>query len=78
MKEVATIGVDLAKNVFQVQGVDRVGEAVIRRQLKRGQVVSFPTKLAPCLVGMEACVTSHHSARELGRLGQDVRLMPPK
>ena len=78
MKEVSTIGLDLAKNVFQVHGVDGSGETVIRRQLRRGQVLPFFKKLPPCLVGMEACATAHHWAREIEGLGHRVRLMSPK
>ena len=78
MNEVITIGVDLAKNVFQVHGVDGDGSVVIRRQLRRGQVLTFFKKQPPCLVGMEACATSHHWARELVKLGHEVRLMPPR
>lgn len=77
MGQVTTIGLDLAKRVFQVHGVDGAGGVVIRRALRRKQVLSFFAKLAPCLVGMEACATSHYWARELGRLGHEVRLMPP-
>ena len=64
MDEVITIGVDLAKNVFQVHGVDAEGAVVVRRQLRRGQMLPFFKKQRPCLVGMEACATSHHWARE--------------
>ena len=78
MKEVITIGVDLAKNVFQVHGVDAKGGVVLRRQLRRGQVLPFFKKQPPCLVGMEACATSHHWAREIEALGHSVRLMPPR
>ena len=78
MSDVTTIGVDLAKNVFQVHGVDAAGEVVFRRQLRRGQVLGFFRKQAPCLVGMEACATAHHWAREIGALGHEVRLMPPR
>jgi transposase len=73
-----TIGVDLAKNVFQVHGVDAEGGVVFRRQLRRRQVLPFFRKQAPCLVGMEACATAHHWAREIGALGHEVRLMPPR
>ena len=76
MNEVTTIGLDLAKNVFQVHGVDASGEAVIRRQLKRRQVVPFFKKLPPCLIGVEACATSHHWAREMQALGHTARIMP--
>jgi transposase len=78
MTEVITIGVDLAKNVFQIHGVDRSGQAVIRRQLRRGQVLPFFKKQPPCLVGMEACATAHHWAREISALGHEVRLMPAR
>ncbi len=76
MNEVITIGLDLAKNVFQVHGVDASGEATIRRRLGRRQVMPFFNKLPPCLIGVEACATSHHWARELGALGHEVRIMP--
>ena len=75
--EITTVGLDLAKNVFQVHGISSTGEVVVRRALRRAQVVAFFSKLAPCLVGMEACGTSHHWARELSGLGHEVRLMPP-
>ena len=78
MSEVSTIGVDLAKSVFQIHGVDASGEIVIRRQLRRRQVLPFFEKQPPCLVGIEACATSHHWAREIGALGHTVRLMPPR
>ena len=75
--EITTIGLDLAKSVFQVHGVDASGEVVVRKSLRRAQVLPFFAKLPPCLVGMEACGTSHHWARELIKLGHEVRLMPP-
>ena len=78
MKEVSTIGLDLAKTVFQVHGVDGSGRTVIRRQLRRGQVLPFFKKLSPCLVGMEACATSHYWAREITALGHEVRMMPAR
>jgi transposase len=74
--QITTIGLDLAKNVFQVHGVDEVGKLTITRQLRRGQLIGFFKKLPPCLVGMEACATAHYWARELIRLGHTVRLMP--
>lgn len=74
--QATTIGVDLAKNVFQAHGVDANGNAVIRRQLRRGRVVEVFRKLPPCLNGMEACATAHHWAHELTRLGHTVRLVP--
>ena len=75
--EITTIGLDLAKSVFQVHGVDESGAIAVRRTLRRSQVLSFFSKLSPCLVGIEACGTSHHWAREIARLGHEVRLMPP-
>jgi transposase len=75
--QISTIGVDLAKNVFQVHGVDNDGKVVISRQLRRKQVIEFFGKNPPCLVGMEACGTAHHWARELTKLGHTVRMMPP-
>jgi transposase len=69
---------DLAKNVFQVHGIDANEKVVVRRQLRRSQVIAFFEALPPCLVGMEACATSHHWARELRKLGHEVRLMPAK
>ena len=75
--QVTTIGLDLAKNVFQVHGVDAAGGVVVRKALRRAQVLAFFAKLPRCLVGMEACGTSHHWARDLTRLGHEVRLMPP-
>src|SRR5262245_63506039 len=77
MNEVGTMGLDLAKSVFQVHGVDCLGEVVVMRQLRRGQVLGFFAKQRRCLVGMEACATAHHWARELRALGHEVRLMPP-
>jgi len=76
MNDVTTIGLDLAKHVFQVHGVDAIGDVVIRRQLRRSQVLTFFGGLDPCLVGMEACAGSHHWARELRALGHEVRIMP--
>jgi len=78
MNEVTTIGVDLAKNIFQVHGVEATGKTAVRRQLRRGQVLPFFKRQRRCLVGMEACATAHHWARELGALGHRVRLMPPR
>ena len=75
--EISTIGLDLAKNVFQVHGISATGEVVVRKALRRVQMLPFFEKLPPCLVGIEACGTSHHWARELTRLGHEVRLMPP-
>jgi transposase len=77
MQTVTTIGLDIAKSVFQVHGVDAAGQVVIRRKLKRRYVLAFFQKLPPCLVGIEACASSHYWARELQALGHTVRLMPP-
>jgi transposase len=77
MQAIATIGLDIAKSVFQVHGIDAEGNVVIRRQLKRRYVLTFFQKLPPCLVGIEACASSHHWSRELLALGHTVRLMPP-
>ena len=75
--EITTVGLDLAKNVFQVHAIGSTGGVVVRRSLRRAQVIPFFSKLPPCLIGMEACGTSHHWARELVGLGHEVRLMPP-
>jgi transposase len=77
MRAVTTIGFDIAKSVFQVHGIDAEGKVIIRRKLKRRYVLAFFQKLPPCLVGIEACATSHHWSRELTALGHNVRLMPP-
>lgn len=76
-QDVVTVGVDLAKTVFQVHGIDADGTVVIRRQLRRAEVVKFFSTLSPCLVGMEACASAHYWGRELIALGHEVRLMPP-
>src|SRR5919199_3619739 len=76
MDQITTVGIDLAKSVFQVHGVAASGAVVIQRRLRRAQVTTFFAKLPPCLVGMEACATAHYWARELRALGHDVRLMP--
>src|SRR4051794_19677072 len=77
MSEVSTIGLDIAKSVFQVHGVDAGGEVVVRRRIGRAKVLEFFADLPPCVVGMEACATAHQWARELTKLGHDTRLMPP-
>ena len=77
MQSITTIGLDIAKSVFQVHGVDAAGQVVVRRQLRRRQVLAFFERLPPCLVGIEACASSHHWSRELHALGHTVRLMPP-
>jgi transposase len=76
MGEITTVGLDLAKHVFQVHGIDAEGTAVLRKQLRRGQVLAFFRKLPPCVVGLEACATAYYWARELRALGHEVRLMP--
>src|SRR5450631_2765509 len=77
MQAITTVGLDIAKSVFQVHGVDAQGNVIVRRQLKRRYVLAFFQKLPPCLVGIEACASSHHWSRELKALGHTVRLMPP-
>ena len=77
MQTITTIGLDIAKSGFQVHGVDSAGQVVVRRQLKRRSVLAFFQKLPSCLVGIEACASSHHWSRELQALGHTVRLMPP-
>jgi len=77
MQTITTIGLDIAKSVFQVHGVDATGQVVIRRQLKRHCVVAVFQRLPPCLVGIEACASSRHWSRELQALGHKVRLIPP-
>ncbi len=76
--KITTIGVDLAKDVFQLHGVDGRGKRILRKQLKRGQVLEYFAQLGPCLVGMEACAGSHYWARELSALGHEVKLMAPQ
>jgi transposase len=77
MQTIATIGLDIAKSVFQVHGVEATGQVVVRRQLKRRHVLEFFAKLPPCLIGIEACASSHYWARELQAVGHIVRLIPP-
>ncbi|MGB9117356.1 MAG: IS110 family transposase, partial [Bradyrhizobium sp.] len=76
MSEISMIGLDLAKNVFQIHGVDALGGVVLRRQLGRAAVEKFFAQLPPCMVGMEACGSAHHWARVIGGYGHQVRLMP--
>ena len=78
VSEITTIGLDIAKYVFQVHGIDAVEKVVVRKQLRRGQVLAFFRALPRCLIGIEACATSHCWARELTKLGHPVRLMPAK
>ncbi len=75
--KITTIGLDLAKSVFQVHGVDAEGKTVLVKRLHRKQVLPFFSKLPPCLIGVEACATAHHWARTLMAMGHEVRLMPP-
>ena len=77
MGRVTTIGLDIAKSVFQVHGIDAACEVVLRRRVMRARLLAFFAKLAPCLIEIEECATSHYWARELRKLGHDVRLMPP-
>ena len=77
MQATTTIGLDIAKSVFQVHGIDAEGNVTLRRRVKRRYVLAFFQKLPPCLVGIEACASSHHWSRELQALGHTVRLMPP-
>ncbi|MHC2296106.1 transposase [Rhizobium mongolense] len=77
MNQIVTIGLDLAKNIFQVHGIDACGKVVVRKPLRRGDVMNFFAGLHPCLIGIEACATAHHWGRELSKLGHTVRLMPP-
>jgi transposase len=76
--KITTVGLDLAKSVFQIHGVDERRKAVLRKQLKRSEMVIFFTNLPPCLIGMEACASAHHWARKLMALGHEVRLMAPQ
>src|ERR1700678_3550312 len=77
MQTITTVGLDIEKSVFQVHGVGAEGIVLSRRRLKRRYVVAFFQKLPPCLIGIEACASSHHWSRELQALGHTVRLMPP-
>ena len=75
--QISTTGIDLAKSVFQIHAVDSDGAMVVRKRLRRSEVLSFVSGLEPCLIGMEACATSHYWARELAKFGHTVKLMPP-
>ncbi|WP_454919306.1 IS110 family transposase [Xanthobacter sediminis] len=77
MSEIITIGIDLAKSVFQVHGADRGGTAILRKKLRRDQVLAFFASLPRCVVAMEACASAHYWAREIAALGHDTRLIPP-
>ncbi|MCP4452062.1 MAG: IS110 family transposase, partial [Planctomycetes bacterium] len=78
MQNITTIGLDLAKSVFQMHGMDHEGRAVLRKKLRRGQVLKFFATLPPCLVGLEACGSAHYWAREISAHGHEVRLLPPQ
>ena len=77
MARISTVGLDLAKNVFQVHGIDDASEVVVAKPLRRGQMLAFFSKLEPCLIGIEACGSAHYWARELTGLGHTAKLMPP-
>src|SRR5438874_10351028 len=77
MQAITTIGLDIAKSLFQVHGIDAAGNVILRRQLRRRYVLTFFQRLQPCLIGIEACASSHYWSRELNALGHTVRLMPP-
>ena len=77
LSSVTTVGLDLAKHVFQVHGVDASGRVIVARAFRRKDVLAFFAQLPECLVGMEACGSAHHWARELIKLGHDARMMPP-
>jgi transposase len=75
--QITTVGIDIAKHVFQLHGVSETGEVLLRKRVRRAELMPFFQQLEPCLIGMEACGTSHHWARELTKLGHTVKLMPP-
>src|SRR5271167_4332255 len=77
VSSVTTVGLDLAKHVFQVHGVDASGRVVVAKSVRRGKLLEFFASLPPCVVGLEACGSAHHWARELIKLGHDARMMPP-
>lgn len=77
MDQITTVGIDLAKTIFQIHAVDAAGCVIVQKALKRRDLITFFAKLRPCLVGIEACGTSHHWGLELTKLGHDVRLIPP-
>ena len=76
--KITTIGIDLAKNVLQIHGADERGKPVVRKQLKRDKVMAFFANMEPCVIGMEACGSAHHWARQLQRLGHEVKLISPQ
>ena len=75
--DMTTLGIDIAKSVFQLHGIDADGAVVVQKKLRRGAVLNFLGKVGPCLIGMKACATSHYLAREIAALGHEVRLIPP-
>ena len=75
--DIATLGIDLTKSEFQLHGIDAHGTIVLQKKLRRGAVLKFLSKLEPCLIGMEACATSHYWARKIAALGHDVKMIPP-
>ena len=77
MDQVVTFGLDIAKSVFQAHGVNAAGEGIVRQRLTRSRLLAFFGKRPPCLIGIEACGSAHYWARELIRLGHEVRLIPP-
>ncbi len=78
MSTIAIIGLDIAKNVFQVHGAAADGAPVLRKQIRHGQVLTFFANLPPCVVALEACFTAHFWAREIGKIGHEVRMIPPQ
>ena len=75
--DVTTLRIDIAKSVFQLHGIDAHGAIVLQKKLRRGAVLKFLSKLEPCLIGIEACATSHYWARKIAALGHDVKMIPP-
>ena len=72
--DITTLGIDIAKSIFQLHGIDADGAVVVQKKIRRGAVLNFLEKVGPCLIGMEACATSHYWAREIAALGHEVRL----
>ena len=77
MKQISVIGLDLAKNVFQIHAVDAAGQVILRKQIRRNGMMRFFARLSPCLIGMEACGSAHYWHRVLSQLGHEVKMMPP-
>ena len=78
MREITTLGIDLAKNIFQLHGVDRHGKSVLKKAFSLAKLLKTPTNISPCLVGIEACGGAHHWVREIGKLGHQVRIIAPQ